>query len=136
MSIVSESEPSRNGSLVAAAMNSAFGSQEDDEYTISMFPSHLYRNSRRASTRSPSFDPPRRTTTIRHSDDQLGPVVGQLAHTNTPTKSAGGSDYSPMAAGFARINRAEVRSEAAIDERRMSQRGTMELAARMFDGPA
>ncbi|KAK4950746.1 hypothetical protein LTR10_010739 [Elasticomyces elasticus] len=136
MSIISESESSRNGSPVAAAMNSAFGSQEDDDSTISMFPSHLYRNSRRASTRSPSFAPPRRTTTIRHSDDQLGPVVGQLARTNTPTKGVGSSEYSPMAAGFARINRAEVRSEGVVDERRMSQRGSMELAARMFDGPA
>ncbi|KAK5720376.1 hypothetical protein LTR17_015093 [Elasticomyces elasticus] len=133
---MSESEPSRNGSPVAVAMNSAFGSQEDDDYTISMFPSHLYRNSGRASTRSPSFVPPRRTTTIRHSDDQLGPVDGQLARTNTPTKSGGGSEYSPVAAGFARINEAEARSESVVDERRMSQQGSMELAARMFDGPA
>ncbi|KAK3075782.1 hypothetical protein LTR53_000607 [Teratosphaeriaceae sp. CCFEE 6253] len=62
-------------------------------------------------------------------------------HTRPSTLSRGTSglglqDYSPMAASFARMSRKEVRTERLIDERRLSQHCSLDLAARMFDGPA
>ena len=121
-------------SPAAAAINSAFESQGEQEHT-DMFPASVYRSSRRASSRRPE-----RTATFQHNDDLMGPIVGHLARPTTPSRGTSGlglRDYSPMAASFAGISRKQARSESiGLDEKRLSQRTSLELAAQMFDGPA
>jgi hypothetical protein len=133
------------GSPASATINSVLAPDSPDDLEndhAEIFLPHIYRTSKRRNSpaAAQSLPRPTRTSTIRHSDDQSGPVVEQLrAGTASPVAGAGSSPdraYSPMAAGFASIKRRETREQELAEEKRMSQRGSFELAARMFDGPA
>lgn len=98
---------------------------------------------RTASPRSSvSMSSPVRTTTIKHSDDHIGPVIHELAGTVAPASSGGSVDreYSPMAAGFARLGHKEAPPHShhgqRLDRRREGESSSLDLHARMFDGPA
>jgi len=129
----------RGPSPAAAAMNSAFGSQDEDD-CADLFPARLYRTPTRSSTRATSIAQPERTASFQNNEVLLGPIVGRLARPNLPTRGTSGlglRDYSPMAASFAGITRRQTGSKATgVDARRLSQRSNGELAAQMFDGPA
>lgn len=128
---------SRTGLPAGVALNQAVA----EEDSLALFPSSLIRSSSR-SPRSPhrgstSISTPERTPTmVRHSQDQTGPVVDQLANPASPEWNRKGSsarEYSPMAAGFARLARDRAPADMPPARR---QRGSLDLEARLFDGPA
>lgn len=123
------------------AFNNAFASEDEQP---SIFPSSFNRPPRRASPRgsmsatTPAL--PGRTRTIKHSQDHVSPVVVQLVRPNTPDSGHEGTairKYSPMAEGFARLGRKEAQSsQADARGRATAGRGSVDLSARMFGGPA
>lgn len=126
----------------AVTLSSALSSNEEHP---DIFPASFYRTSSRVrrdySPSSMPIVPVPRTSTIRHSQDHVGPVVGQLARPSTPVDGNGAMatrDYSPMAAGFARLSRKEARHHTQNDAGRRvgSERGSLDIHARLFDGPA
>lgn len=135
-------------SPASAAVNSAFGSASRRPDHHDVFPPHFcHQPNRRASskssgtTSSPSQSPARKSS-IKHGDDALSLMMGRLGVSDlVPLPATGVSpakDYSPMAAGFASIRRSRSKSQrdAVMEEKRLSQRGSLELAARMFEGAA
>jgi len=120
----------RVSSSVIDVWNNAFTSQEEHP---GIFPDSFYTSRvRRTSSRgSPSTSPMERTSST--ITPRVDPVVESLARASTlPEAGVSGSavrDYSPMAAGFARLSRKEVRHASPRNER-----GALDLHARMFDG--
>jgi hypothetical protein len=138
---------SRSGSSTVSALNSALSPSsptDQDHDHMDIFPSHFYRTSeRRSSSTQPRALPrPAHATTIRHSEDHVRPTVGHLiadsssSATGTGTSTPVSREYSPMAAGFAGMRRREIRDQELEEKKRMSQRGSFELAAMMFEGSA
>ncbi|KAK3676876.1 hypothetical protein LTR78_003080 [Recurvomyces mirabilis] len=125
-----------------AAITSAFTDEGRGRPEVSLFPSHLYQAPRRPSSRkSESSERSQRTHTFRHSEDHVGPIVSQLQGPITPRVGSSSpieQAYSPLGAGFARMNQRGTTREQRemVNEKRLSQRGSLDLAVRMFDGPA
>jgi hypothetical protein len=151
-------------SPASEALQSAFSSEEEES---EIFPPSIYRTSSRQILRKASRQdsgtgmtasgtPAERTTTIRHSQDGTGPVVGNMQRPATPGSSGSSSSssssgsissgsgsasssrgYSPMAAGFARLRIRDQSADSQGSKRsRSGQDGELYLSRRMFDGPA
>ncbi|KAK5109124.1 hypothetical protein LTR62_007486 [Meristemomyces frigidus] len=148
----SEETGRRRTSPAVAAIHNAYTTERPRD-SGDIFPSHFYRTPRNStsSTRSSeSLERPQRTHTVRHSEDHAAPIVGQLQQSPTSSSpspphgsasSLSGSPveraYSPIAAGFARMNLRESRkSRGSLEGGRFDGQGSLDLAARMFDGAA
>jgi len=84
-----------------------------------VLPAHLYPSPGEIPTTAVSTLRPGRTSTIQHSEDHIGPIVGRVARPAMPTRGTSGlglQDYPPMAASLTRISRGNIRNEAAVDE--------------------
>nr|POF06885.1 hypothetical protein CFP56_31509 [Quercus suber] len=121
------------------ALDSAFASPRQ---TARISPDSLYDGQSRKA--SPRASPPNalgsmyRATSI--PPPRQGSLPAQAARQVTPDAvptirpdAASSRSYSPMAAGFARLNRS---SETSRRFGSVSDRGGLDLEARMFDGPA
>ncbi|KAK4561470.1 hypothetical protein LTR86_004788 [Recurvomyces mirabilis] len=120
-----------------AAITSAFTDEGPGRPEVSLFPSHLYQTPRRSSShKSESSERPQRTQTFQHSEDHIGPIgpITPRAGSSSPVEQT----YSPLGAGFARMNQRGTTREQRemVNEKRLSQRESLDLAVRMFDGPA
>ena len=120
---------------VSAALEHAFASEDEQP---ALFPPTFYRTPTRSRSRpktSPSRSSSSSTTTPstperKHTGDQIRSMSGNL---DAPERS-----YSPMSAGFARLNRREAQSDPLPGSewrgRPGNSRGTLDLDARMFSG--
>ena len=131
-----------NCSPAGSALQSAF-TEEPDEAASSIFPTSMYRTARRASPRNSMPSSPTQSDEhvrmLRHTRDRSSGIVGGLVRPGTPEASvrsdAARTSYSPMAAGFARLNKTKRNdSMEALEgvERGRTGRSSMD----MFDGPA
>ena len=120
---------------VSAALDSAFACEEEQP---DLFPSTFYRLPSRSrprqnwSTRTPS-NPPAPAENAAPCGYVRPPTTPPRSQTNARQRS-----YSPMSAGFARLNRREgYRETTPLSETRgrsQAARATVALEARMFEG--
>jgi len=111
-------EMARPSPPLGAALHSVSSSQGESKHNH-MLPAHLHPSPRGVPTTAVSTIRPGRVSTIQHSEDHIGPIVGRLARLALPTWGTSGlglQDYSPMGASLARISRANMRGETAVDE--------------------
>ncbi|KXL48098.1 hypothetical protein M433DRAFT_505823 [Acidomyces richmondensis BFW] len=123
-------------SAASSALDSAFACDEEQP---NIWPASFYRSpsnrSRTSSSRgSISPDAPAaKVSNSMHSQDRLA-----TTRPATPDAGIGGAsvrEYSPIAAGFARLSRKDpLYGDGA--RRSRSERSSVDLHARMFDGPA
>nr|POF18010.1 hypothetical protein CFP56_13421 [Quercus suber] len=123
---------------VGRALDSAFSSQV---HASSIFPGSLYHGEpRKASPRASPPTTPGSMYRATSNPPEHAPLPHQIVRQVTPeitpatrTNAASSRSYSPMAAGFARLNRP---SETSRRFGSVGERGSLDLEARMFDGPA
>ncbi|KAF2171798.1 hypothetical protein M409DRAFT_50439 [Zasmidium cellare ATCC 36951] len=133
--------PIRTGrpSDASEAITRAFSSDSDGGH---LFPSALYRHPIRSSSRTSST-----TSSRRPSDSPSSPLSRPLVpstdstgprtpRSSTPEIRLVDSSYAPMAAGFARLSMKDAAASTEPVRRPASARPSMELDARMFQGPA
>ena len=118
----------------SAALSTAFASEEEQP---SLFPAHFYRTPDRSRSRPKTS--PQRSSDSPASMERTGPHrdSGEYNRPISGFFEARDRSYSPMAAGFARLSIKD--RHLAPPEwrgRPSSPRSTIELSARMFDGPA
>jgi len=123
-------------SSASSALNSVFTCDEEqpDIWPASFYRSPSNRSRTSSSSGSVSPDAPAaKVSNSKHGQDRLA-----TTRPATPDAGNGGAsvrEYSPMAAGFARLSRKDP-SYGDGGRRSRSERSSVDLHARMFDGPA
>jgi len=138
--------PRSRDSSASAAINSAFSSEDDhaDIFPLSIYQRHTSKP-RRASPRgsmSTSSPTTAERSTIRRSNDLARPTASLLPRPSTPDSIIDRPrEYSPMAAGFARLSRKPSPAVGPGVAAEMMGRGrderpsSFDMQRRMFDGP-
>lgn len=108
------------------AITRAFSSPSDGSH---LFPSSLYRTPVRSTSRNNS------AASSRRSSNSPSTTM-KTSRSSTPEIRPVDSSYAPIAAGFARLSRKDAASAGEGLRRPGSARPSVELEARMFDGPA
>ncbi len=111
-------EIARPGSPVGTGLHNGPISQVESRHSH-ILPAHLHPSPRGVPTTAVSTVQSGRTSTIQHSEDHIGPIVGRLARPAMPTRGTSGlglQDYPPLGANLTRMSRGNMRSEAAVDE--------------------
>ena len=144
-----ESAPARRRAWsvsASAALNDTFASDNGQslsfQRTFYRIPSRpLSRPHRTDSGLSDSPSPTERTTISRQDSGPVTPTADDLRRPVTPDVASRERSYSPMAAPFARLSRKETHEVSPTTPERRSRLSnswgsSLELEARMFDGPA
>lgn len=136
-----ESTSARTGrpSDASEAITRAFSSPGDG---VHLFPSALYRTPMRSSSRTSSATSSRRPSNSPSSPlsrplaPSAEPPTMKTSRSSTPEIRPADSSYAPIAAGFVRLSRKDAAPSHGAMRRPGSTRPSLELDARMFDGPA
>lgn len=121
------------------AITRALSSPSDGTH---LFPSALYRTPARSSSRTNSVASSRRPSNSPSSPlsrplaPSTEPPNMKTSRSSTPEIRLVDSSYAPMAAGFMRLSRKDGSGSNDALRRPSSARPSLELEARMFDGPA